>query len=116
MQSFSLGVGTQHCFWGPVMLNAEAYARFVRYADYYTIGERLFSNDWAFALVPSARFMFSIKPAKRIQFFTALEMSFHILSMNENLFGSGYRNNGFTPWYFTDSFSISPSVQFGFKL
>ena len=116
MQSFSLGVGTQHCFWGPVMLNAEAYARFVRYTDYYNIGERLFSNDWSFALVPSARFMFSIKPAKRIQFFTALEMSFHILSMNENLFGSGYRNNGFTPWYFTDSFSISPSVQFGFKL
>ena len=115
-QSFSLGIGTQHCFCGPIMLNAETYARFVRYTDYSYLGNTMFSNYWSFCMVPSARFMFSIKPAKRIQFFSALEMSFHILDLNENLFSSGYRMGGMDSWYFSDSFSISPSIQFGFKL
>ena len=115
-QSLSLGIGTQHRFWGPVMLNAEAHARFVRFTDYYYIGESVFANDWAFCIVPSARFMFSIKPAKRLQFFTALEMSFHILGLNEDLFGSGYRHGGMDSWYITNELSISPSIQFGLKL
>ncbi len=115
-QSFSLGIGTQHCFCGPVMLNAEAYARFVRFTNYSYIWDTLFADDWSFCLVPSTRFMLSIKPAKRIQFFTALELSYHIMNLNENLFASGYKHGGMDSWYFSDQFSISPAIQFGLKL
>lgn len=115
-QSFSLGVGTQHCFCGPFMLNAEAHARFVRYTGYSIYDDYIFADKWLFSLVPSTRFMLSIKPAKRVQFFSALEFSYHILDLNEELFSSGYRKDGMDSWYFSDSFSISPSIQFGLKL
>lgn len=115
-QSFSLGIGTQHCFCGPIMLNAEAYARFVRYTEYSVYNNWVVAEDWAFGLVPSTRFMLSIKPAKRVQFFTALDLSYHILKLNEEVFSSGYKSGGMTPWYLNDQFSISPSIQFGLKL
>ena len=115
-QSFSLGIGTQHCFCGPVMLNAEAYARFVRYTGYSVYNNWVVAEDWAFGLVPSTRFMLSIKPAKRIQFFSALELSYHIRELNEEVFSSGYQHGGMSPWRFSDQFSISPSIQFGLKL
>ena len=115
-QSFSLGFGTQHCFCGPIMLNAEAYARFVRYTEYSVYNDWIVAEDWAFGLVPSTRFMLSVKPAKRIQFFSALEMSYHIRELNEEVFSSGYKSGGMTPWYINSQFSISPSIQFGVKL
>lgn len=115
-QSFSLGIGTQHCFCGPIMLNAEVYARFVRYTEYSVYNNWVVAEDWAFGLVPSTRFMLSIKPAKRIQFFSALELSYHIQELNEEVFSSGYKKGGMSPWHINDQFSISPSIQFGLKL
>ncbi|MCR5047167.1 MAG: lipase family protein [Treponema sp.] len=116
-QSFSLGIGTQHCLCGPVMLNAEAYARFVRYTGYFLdYDDTIYDDKWLFSMVPSTRLMLSIKPAKRVQFFTAFEMKYHISSLNEDLFYSDYGNNNLHPWIISDTFSIHPSFQFGIKL
>ena len=109
-QMFSMGVGTQHCFCGPVMLNAEAYARFAHYKPTNAV------DEWRFTLVPATRFMLSIKPAKRIQFFSALEMSFELESLNSDLFNNGYRAGGLGAWKINDSLTIEPTLQFGVKL
>ncbi|MCR5047169.1 MAG: hypothetical protein K6A42_11380 [Treponema sp.] len=116
-QSFSLGIGTQHCFCGPIMLNAEAYARFVRYTGYFLDdNDNVYADKWLFSMVPATRFMFSVKPAKRVQFFTAFEMKYHITSLNEDLFYTDYGKNNLQPWIISDTFSIHPSFQFGLKL
>ncbi len=115
-QSFSMGVGTQHCFCGPVMLNAEVYARFARYTGYYDVGGNVFADKWLFAMIPATRFMLSIKPAKRVQFYSALELNYNILEMNEDYFYGDYRKYGLKPWIISDEFSIFPAIQFGFKL
>ncbi|MBR5966015.1 MAG: lipase family protein [Treponema sp.] len=110
-QMFSMGVGTQHCFCGPIMLNAEAYARFAHYKPENAV------DEWRFTLVPATRFMFSVKPAKRIQLFTALEMNFNFSELNNDLFtNGGYRTGGMSPWKINSSLSIEPSIQFGVKL
>ncbi len=109
-QIFSMGIGTQHAFCGPIMLNAEAYARFAHYKPIY------WEDDWSFALVPATRFMLSIKPAKRLQFFSALELNLELDSLNYSLFKLGYREGGLGIWHINDSFSIEPSIQFGVKL
>ncbi|MBO7123611.1 MAG: lipase family protein [Treponema sp.] len=110
-QIFSMGVGTQHCFCGPVMLNAEAYARFAHYKTDDTF------DDWRFTLVPATRFMLSIKPAKRLQFFSALEMNFNFTRLNDGLFEDGdYKSGGMSPWIINDSLTIEPAIQFGVKL
>ena len=109
-QIFSMGVGTQHSFCGPVMLNAEAYARFAHYKPANS------EDEWRFTLVPATRFMLSIKPAKRIQFFSALEMNFALKSLNNDLFKDGYREGGIRHWTINDGCSIEPSIQFGVRL
>ena len=109
-QIFSMGVGTQHCFCGPVMLNAEAYARFAHYKPANA------ADEWRFTLVPATRFMLSVKPAKRVQFFSALELNFELNSLNNDLFNNGYRSGGMAPWKINNSLTIEPSIQFGVKL
>lgn len=116
-QSFSLGLGTQHCLCGPVMLNAEAYARFARYTSYYSYSEdSIYAEKWHFAMIPATRFMLSIKPAKRVQFYSALELNFNIHEMNEDYFYGDYIKYRHDPWVINDNFSIFPTVQFGIKL
>lgn len=115
-QSFSLGIGTQHCFCGPVMLNAEAYARFARYTGYSSFENEIFSDKWLFAMIPATRFMLSIKPAKRIQFYSALELNYNIHEMNEDYFYGDYQKYHNKPWVINDQFSIFPTIQFGVKL
>jgi hypothetical protein len=115
-QSFSLGLGTQHCFCGPVMLNAEAYVRFARYTGYSFFDDYVFADKWLFAMIPATRFMLSIKPAKRIQFFSALELNYNIREMNEDYFYGGYMKYRHDPWVISNDFSIFPTVQFGIKL
>ena len=98
------------------MLNAEAYVRFARYTGYSFYDDYVFTDKWLFAMIPATRFMLSIKPAKRIQFYSALELNYNIREMNEDYFYGDYIKYHITPWEINDNFSIFPAVQFGIKL
>ena len=92
------------------MLNAEGFLKFVHYR---------YENDkdaWRFTLVPAMRFLLSVKPAKRFQFFTGVEFSAYINKMNGDIFENGYRSGGLSPIHFSNSFELYPSIQFGLKL
>ena len=67
-------------------------------------------------MIPSTRFILSIKPAKRIQFYSALELNYNIHEMNEDYFYGDYQKYHNKPWVINDQFSIFPTIQFGVKL
>lgn len=107
-QVYTLGIGTQHSFCGPFMINAEAFAKFAHY--------RVSKEDkLQFTLVPALRVLFSIKPAKRFQFFLGGEFNFCIEEFNGDVFENGYRNGGI-PSFGGGKLEIYPAIQFGVKL
>lgn len=105
-QLFTMGVGTQHSFCGPLMISAEAFLKFARYNTK--------NDDNLFAMIPAARVMFSVRPVKRFQIFTATEFNLYFEGFNSSAFKNGYRDGGL-PAMGKGDFRVYPAIQFGLK-
>src|SRR5574344_637758 len=107
----SPGIGTQQTLCGPILLNSEAYFKFVQ--SLTTVSED--EDTGRFNLVPSIRLLLTVKPRHRVQFFAGGVFDFHIENLNDTAFASELRPTNIKAWHFSDSVEAFPSIQFGLR-
>lgn len=105
--ALSLGLGHQHTLYGRIMLDSEAFARFVWTKDDF--------EDRICRFVPSCRFSLSYKPRRRVQFFAATVLDLHIDEKNDEIFTRSFRVNHFSTINTPGSTELVPSFQFGIR-
>jgi hypothetical protein len=107
----SPGIGTQYTLCGPILLNSEAYFKFVQSLTTVSDDE----DTGKFNLVPSIRLLLTVKPRHRVQFFAGGVFDFHIENLNDTAFASELRPANIKAWHFSDSAEAFPSIQFGLR-
>lgn len=104
----SLGIGHQTFLYGPVMLDVEAFSRFLK------IDTKEASKKWNF--VPAGRLSLSYKPRHRLQFFAAGVFDLYIEGFNDDAFGSSVRRKTLPKISLPQNAALYPSIQFGIRL
>jgi hypothetical protein len=102
-----LGLGHQHSLYGKIMLDSEAFARFVWPQNSY--------DDKKFNFIPSARFSLSYKPRRRFHFFAATVFDLHIDDFNDAAFAPDFQKKRFSAIKLNEKAELIPSLQFGFR-
>ncbi len=101
----STGLGTQQNITGPLMINADAWCRFVWDFD----------RDGQLYTVPAIRLTLAIRPRRRWQIFAGPVFDFHIDGHNDGAFDSSITPKKMGAIHFGDSVEAIPSIQFGMR-
>ncbi|WP_407426011.1 lipase family protein [Treponema sp.] len=105
---FSAGLGHEEFLYGPVLLDLEAFSRFIFLDDKNT--------DKKLNLVPSARILLAFKPRHRFQIFAAVIFDLKIKDFNEEAFSDSVRKDNLGHFYISEKLKIFPSIQFGIRM
>ena len=105
---FSLGLGHQQSLYGRILLDTEAFARFVWAEDE--------TENKDFSLVPMARVSLAYKPRRNVQFFAGAAFDFHIDGFNDSAFTSTARRKTLSTIDIGEKSEVFPSFLFGIRL
>ena len=102
----SLGLGHQHSLYGRIMLDSEAFARFIWAKN---------ESGREYNFVPAGRFSVSYKPRHRVHIFAAAVLDMHIDGFNDGAFTPDFRRKKFPSINLGDKAELFPSFQFGIR-